>query len=123
MLNYCFYNHHSNTIQFELTFLQLFYLFILINKSNNKSPLLVYKEVQPMRDTTHNRKLFQYWNDLMNKVEQKMNVFATSIKIHLSLLNQIRQDVETEYTEMCADSQQYCVKQEMIFIACERLII
>lgn len=84
-----------------------------VKLSNDKWTLLVYKDLQPIKDTiSQNDKILE---NLLNTIEEdtpRMMSFKSQVQTHVSLLTQISNAVNLKYTEIMADTRQYAFRSK-----------
>ncbi|KAJ8911126.1 hypothetical protein NQ315_003302 [Exocentrus adspersus] len=79
-----------------------------IEISNRKWTLLVYKDVQPIREALdHNNKILNNMLNFLNLEHTPIKAFYASVKTHISLLEQISESLNLKFEEVYADTKRY----------------
>ncbi|XP_060520848.1 uncharacterized protein LOC132698673 [Cylas formicarius] len=79
-----------------------------LRTSNNKWTLLVYKELEPLREAIrHNNKILSSLTEMLDDSSPRMTAFKTSIQTHFSLLTRIADSVEEKFSEITIDTENF----------------
>lgn len=84
-----------------------------IKISNDKWTLLVYKELDPLKQTIrNNEKLLSALFDLTEESSPRMTAFKTSVQTHFSLLSRIAQSVNEKFLEITSETKNYVFRDK-----------
>jgi len=82
-----------------------------VRVSNNKWTLLVYKDLEPIRQAVrHNDKLLSTLSDLTADSSPRITAFKSTVQTHFSLLSRIAESVSLKLSEVTTDSKDYAYR-------------